>query len=67
MLDCMSAHYMYVCCMQSSEEGINSPGNEVNVDCEPSRRFWDSNPSALPKQQRLLTTEPPLQTTVNGF
>lgn len=49
-------------CLQSSEEGIESPGFEVIGGCEP-RGHWALNLGPL-EEQVLLTTEPFLQLPV---
>lgn len=53
--------YMHLWYLWGSEESIESYAAGVIEGCESPCGAWESNPSFLPEQSVLLTTEPLLQ------
>lgn len=53
LLACLSVRLLHAWCPQRPEEGIKPPDTGVIDDCEPSCRYWDSNPRPL-KEQPVL-------------
>jgi hypothetical protein len=54
---CMYTCYIYVRCLQKSEEGIRSPVTGVTDGYEPHCVCWESEQGSLPERQVLLTAE----------
>lgn len=51
-----------MCCPQTPEESVGSPGTGATEACEPPSECWEQNPGPLKEQLVPLTAEPSPQT-----